>query len=381
MPSTPASTLICTLGTSLFRPNLAGLKADDPDPSRRALAAAFAARDPERIAEELLAVDPLQRLCGAEINSNTLLIGRGAVVDRPNLFLCHSATDDGRVIARTLAVYYRASGLESVHCREIDDLQDSDPQAFRTRGLRNLAKTVCRIIREYQPAHCALNATGGYKAQIAVAVLMGQALGVPIYYKHELFNEIIAFPPMPVALDFDLWLKLGPVLFALDREGILPASEVYEDLAASREQLESLVDSITERGRVHLSLSATGQIFHETFRERFRAARSHVLPPPVPPDQKKEPHIEDGHTRDIRGIRPFLVDLTREVPQVARCLTTYSNPDLPRASKFWVGAEGLVGQYGDGTALARFRVETSAQNRDQEAAVAALLNEWLASRS
>ena len=82
-----------------------------------------------------------------------------------------------------------------VEAREIDDLQDADPKRFRTKGLRNLAKVVCGVIRDYGAANCAINATGGYKAQIAIAVLMGQALGVPVYYKHERFDEIIAFPP------------------------------------------------------------------------------------------------------------------------------------------------------------------------------------------
>src|SRR5438093_1489422 len=83
--------------------------------------------------------------------------------------------------------------------------------------VRNLAKAVCQIIRDHGASSCAINATGGYKAQIAIAVLMGQALGVPVYYKHERFDEIIAFPPMPVALDFEVWMRLSGLLFALER--------------------------------------------------------------------------------------------------------------------------------------------------------------------
>src|SRR5437773_1205753 len=83
----------------------------------------------------------------------------------------------------------------------------------RTRALRTPARRICAVVRERSAAACALNATGGYKAQIAVAVLLGQALGVPVYYKHELFSEIIAFPPLPVALDFEVWMRASGMLY------------------------------------------------------------------------------------------------------------------------------------------------------------------------
>ena len=62
-------------------------------------------------------------------------------------------------------------------------------------------------------------------------------------------------------------------------------------------------------------------------------------------------------------------------------MTYYSHPSLPRPSRFWVGADGVVGQFGDGKALVKFRVETRATTRGQMAAVAAVLNEWLAQRN
>jgi len=36
----------------------------------------------------------------------------------------------------------------------------------------------------------AINATGGYKAQIATTALIGIALDIAVYYKHERFNEM-----------------------------------------------------------------------------------------------------------------------------------------------------------------------------------------------
>ena len=91
------------------------------------------------------------------------------------------------------------------------------------------ARLVCAIIRERSAAACAINATGGYKAPIAVAVLLGQALGVPVYYKHELFSEIIAFPPLPVALDFEVWMRVSGTLFELERSSQPTPAALYAD--------------------------------------------------------------------------------------------------------------------------------------------------------
>ena len=375
----PAHTVICTVGTSLFRPNLAGLRADDPEPNRQALARAYAAGDWEAVAAGLGTHGPTDRLCGAEINSLASLVAKGYAAADANLVFCYSDTADGQAIGQILEVYFRRAGHSSVQARTITDLQDRDARLFRTRGLRNLAREVCKVIRDYGAASCAINATGGYKAQIAIAVLMGQALGVPVYYKHELFDEIISFPPMPVAFDFEAWMRLSGLLLVLQAD--LQPADLVEDYPDDAETLESLVDRETVDGVDYLELSPTGQIFHETFRERFRTTRDQVLPPPVPTGQKKPPHFEDsGHMHAVRGLKAFLEAVTAGVPQVVRCSTFWSHPDLPRPARFWVGAEGVEGQFSDGKALVKFRVETSATTPGQMAAVAARLNEWLQER-
>ncbi|MHB1559360.1 MAG: putative CRISPR-associated protein [Isosphaeraceae bacterium] len=374
----PAHTVISTVGTSLYN-NLKNLKPDDPSPALASLAAAFAAEDRDAIVEGLLELEPADRTCGAEINSLASLIGKGYAVPDANLIFCHSDTPQGHAIGAILTDYYSHRDHPRVLAAPIPDLQDRDPRLFRTRGLRNLARVVCRSIREYDPSSCAINATGGYKAQIAIAVLMGQAIGVPVYYKHELFDEIIAFPPMPVALDFDAWMRLSGLLYSLERDP--QPADVLDEYADDAETLESLVDRTPIDGVDFVELSPTGQIFHETFRQRFRARGEQLLPPAVPASEKKAPHFEDAGTmRKIRGLEKFVQALTDEVPQVARCATWYSNPDLPKPTRFWLGSDGIVGQYSDGKATAKFRVETRAADRAQMAAVVAVLSEWLEAR-
>jgi putative CRISPR-associated protein (TIGR02619 family) len=373
--------LICTVGTSLFRPNLEGLKKELLDgtirPDRRPLALAYQAGDWPAVARALADLPPSERLCGAEINSVASMVEKGYVPADCGLFFLHSDTDDGRHIAAILAQYHRLRGHAPAEPLDVPDLQDQDPKRFRTRGLRNLARRICAVIRERSAPACALNATGGYKAQIAVAVLLGQALGVPVYYKHELFPEIIAFPPMPVALDFEVWMRASGLLFQLARDpGPVPAAPYAADWD---EKYESLVERVAIDGQDYLELSPTGQIFHETFRERFRTARDQVLPPPVPPGQKRPPRLEKaGWPGAHPEVERFMARVTAEVPQVAHCATFYFNPDLPERTRFRVSSDGVEGVYSDGRYTAKFRVETSATTPGQQAAVAAALNEWLA---
>jgi hypothetical protein len=273
--------------------------------------------------------------------------------------------------------YFKGRQHAPVEPVQVADLQDKDPKRFRTHGLRNLARELCRAIRSYSPGACAVNATGGYKAQIAVAVLLGQAVGVPVYYKHELFSEIIAFPPMPVALDFEVWMRASGLLADLERSrDPVPAAQYEEDWD---EKYESLVERVRIDGADFLELSPTGQIFHETFRERFRTVRDQVLPPPAP--KKKRPRLEKaGWPGEHPEVGRFLEKVTDEVPQVVQCGTFYFNPDLPERTRFRLGSDGIEGVFSPGAYCVKFRVETTATTPGQQAAVVAALNEWRANR-
>ena len=274
-------TLICTLGTSLFG-NLRRLaEAQQSDPDREALAKAYSGRDWAEVASHLVKIAPSEQVCGAEINSVEILASDK--VERVNLHLLHSDTDDGRAIAGILQSYFKAHGWHNVSCHTLDGLRDDDPNLFRTQGLRNLAKKCGELVRFAGGAEfCAINATGGYKAQIAIAVLIGQALDIPVYYKHEFFrtDAIISFPPMPVALDFSLWERASGMFMALSRANAFEPWQHFED--DWDERFEPLVDRVDVDGAEYLELSPAGQIFHETFLQRFQQFKTERLPPRQP---------------------------------------------------------------------------------------------------
>ncbi len=223
---------------------------------------------------------------------------------------------------------------------------------------------------------CAINATGGYKAQIAIAVLMGQALDIPVYYKHERFDAIIPLPPMPVALDSSLWERASGMFMALgETNDVVPWADFADDW---NERFEPLVNRETADGEEYIELSATGQIFHETFRTRFRRSKEGRLPRAAAPSEKRPPILTDHAWKRAREpITRHLRRLTDEVPYVTGCHATYWNPDLPATPLFRLSGGEMEGVYSNGSWCAKFRVLTTAGEGDDLAAVVADLNEWL----
>lgn len=369
-------TLLCTVGTSLFYPNLTRLTQEKQiDPTHVALATAYSEQNWSEVATQLRKIPPTERLCGAEINSVANLLEHGNV-EKGGLRLLFSDTKDGEHTAAVLKEYFRQDGWRQVETYRVADLKDEDPKAFRTRGLRNLAKTLSERVRETGTDYCAINATGGYKAQIAIAVLMGQALGIPVYYKHERFDEIISFPPMPVALDFSLWLQSSGMFMALAQPNACePEARFSEEWD---ERFEPLVNREDIDGTACLELSATGQIFHETFRSRFQQHKTNRLPPEATQTKKQSPTLGNHSYREARSpILHFLQKLTDELPYVRLCHSTYWNPDLPESTRFRLSGGEVQGVYSNGSWCVKFKVLTTAGEQDDLGFVVADLNEWL----
>ncbi|MEA2059529.1 MAG: hypothetical protein U9P10_03190 [Thermodesulfobacteriota bacterium] len=68
-------------------------------------------------------------------------------------------------------------------------------------------RIIGEIVRAYGSEQILINATGGYKAQISFAGMIGQALDIPVCYMFERFAEVIELPPQPVSLDLGFWIE------------------------------------------------------------------------------------------------------------------------------------------------------------------------------
>lgn len=264
----------------------------------------------------LKAVPDTARLCGAEINSIAALNRKGWL-DLSRIFFFVSDTSDGEHTGEILKAYYeersKELGLQRVKYQRIEQLQDERPWDFRTLGLRNLVREVGKVIHEAGgPSFAAIDATGGYKAQIAVAALIGVALDIDVYYKHEKFNEIISFPPLPVTLDYDLLGRHGRLISAFEDEGLM----TEEETGTIDEELQVLLEQEVINGERCWALSPIGEVYLTGF--RFRNPRKPSEVRDALSEERKPPSFPDDHYPE--GFKEFVEKVWRETPWITRCV-------------------------------------------------------------
>ena len=241
------------------------------------------------LAAELIKIDPKARVCGAEINTVDEA-RRSEELSLEHLVFTVSDTEAGRNTGEILKHYFeqrRDLKLRTVGYETVKDLQDQDPQRFRVNGLRNLVRNIGgAVTRTGGPAFAAIDATGGHKAQIALAVLIGQVLDIPVFYKHERFGTMIDFPPMPISFDYQVLARNADVLAALERGRTLTAEEVRE----FEEKLRVLLTEVQVDGTTLCSLDPIGEIYLTGFRLRY--ARAIRLPAAM---QRSQPSLRPDH--------------------------------------------------------------------------------------
>jgi len=368
------NTLICTVGTSLFEGNLARLCEGVPDlpDNWRAIKEAYERQDWGRLAGEFLNVQPTQRICGAEINTVEEVRKKGWL-ELENLIFLVSDTKHGINTGTFLKKYFEKRkdiSLKGVYFERVDKLQDTSPSDFKTQGLRNLVRKIGESIQRFGgPEYVAIDATGGYKAQIAIAVLVGQALSIPVFYKHERFSEIIDFPPLPVAFDYQLLADNADLLTDFERGETLTGS----DMGEIDPKLRVLLTEINVDGESLYELGPIGQIYLTGFRIRF--------PKPInlsPATSKKEPTFRDDHYPS--GFKEFVKRVWRDNDWIS---TANSLPyDKQRSIKdigFHVRNEGdsrkLIGTYQDSNNFgARYRLHLTDESDPALAWAADYLN-------
>lgn len=345
-------TLICTVGTSL-KGNLVNLpekedlsnKSKSPKgvqtlqnywPLINKIKKAYLQNNYPEVGRLLTEIPDTTDICGAEINSIAALLQKGFLNLQKIVFLT-SDTEDGDLTGKILSSFYKTRkkelGLQQVDYRRILDIQDKIPYRFKTYGLRNLVREIGDIVGSAGDLrNVAINATGGYKAQIAIAVLIGQSLDLPVYYKHERFHEIISFPPMPVSLDYSLIGTHGHLLAAFERGEMITSKEIGD----IDEKLRTLLEEIEEEGQTCWTLSSIGQIYLTGFRLRYPKKPNL---PEVAPEARKYPTYGNDHHKPGNNdqFKRFVEKIWREVPWIKTCYTVpYNGQSAIRGKNFYL---------------------------------------------
>ncbi len=289
---------------------------------RRALEEALAAANAGRFEDAgqalaLLADSP--RVLGAEASSLGALLANPRYQGVRRVVLLHSATADGSGAARAVrALLVARAGLlcDLVAVRE---LSHDRPDRFKVGGLRNLVSAVARVVREAGAEQVVLDATGGYKAQVAVVAVIGQAFGIPVVYRFEEFPDSIELPPLPVQVDdgmvadhLDLFmLDLAPRAVLEERCGG-PLRDGNPAFARLRVCLEG---PLTVDGEDVYGISPLGQLLYEHWQLRQEACA-----PDLPAAGQQRPPCWGQHHRPA-GVEAFAERLLEECPWVRRLET------------------------------------------------------------
>ncbi|MBT8763257.1 putative CRISPR-associated protein [Desulfohalobiaceae bacterium Ax17] len=357
------NTLLCTVGTS-FLGNLKRLEPGSDMPAEwEEIRLSSEQKDWKRVARLMANIDPAHGCCGAEINTiEHLRYKKG--IDLDNLIFLVSDTEQGRNMGQFLKKYFalrKDLKFKTLDYAVIENLQDEAPRDFRTKGLRNLVKTIGDYIQRFGGERfVALDATGGYKAQIAIAVVIGQALNIPVYYKHERFNEIIDFPPLPISLDYDLVGENADILMSLEQGSCFAESE----LGVIDERLKIFLTEVEVDGERLYELSPIGQVYLLSYDRRHQSAPQ-TLEKAV---ERKEPTFGNDHHYP-GGLKKFVNKIWEENKWIKTIHTEpyYGQRDI-KGKHFRVKSDKdgykLIGTYKHKDFGARFRIRISDESKN-----------------
>ncbi len=234
-------TILTTVGISLIAPNKHG--GNNPDD--------------QALSNYLRHTDPV--IASAETNS----LSRILTEDDAIVFL-YSQTEKGKLCAEALCTHYESKGY-TVKLQEIPNLTYTE-SSFKVKGLRSLVSTLIELVQKYKSGgsgEVLINATGGFKAEMAYANLIGLLFNVPVFYIHELFKDIIMMPAPPIGWDYSL-IADHEEFFEWITDDYRPTPEVTPRLNGLPEEIGFLLAD--EEG--FTSLSPAGEVFFQAFRER-----------------------------------------------------------------------------------------------------------------
>ena len=316
------------------------------------------------------------RRMGAELSSIHSIAEQGEIERGDKVYFLVSDTRQGRFIGRLLNEVLSEWGYRTAEPVLIKGLQGDNPHAFE-RGLRNLVRQIAALYRFHRSEgdEVLLNATGGYKAQISFAGLIGQVFGIPVFYQFEDFPRAIKLPPLPVSFDLNDWLSYRHVFDALERgDGGEPLHANDSRLRELPQKLRVLLDQ--SQGLV--TLNALGELYHQGFCDRFAAAKALLLPrdSSIPPEQKKIQYEDKNHGKHP-GLQEYLERVVKK-SYVTRIQTVRYLPEKPTEARFRAdpaSPDRLKGTFWDGKVAVEFFVYLSEHNPQKAKAAAADLME------
>lgn len=389
-------TLAVTVGTSMFS-NLERIDLQK-NPHLNAICELYGklenkTTEPEKfriiqdLANHFLSMEPDERLLGAEITSVYSMIQKNFLSkDRERIFFFVSDTQKGKDMGDILKHYFQDDSckIKFKECNVvvIEKLQDEKPLDFKVHGLSYLVRELGKVYSQWQYCDLGINATGGYKAQIAIAVAFGQVMQIPVFYKHELFDQIISFPRVPFTINLNLiennlkfWADIAEPSAAFTEEEL----QKYTIDPEVREEIDPLLEYIEEENVKHYSLSPLGQIYWQRY---LANNRDIALKPEICPGKERTSvTFRDDHYPD--GFREYAVKVYNENEFIKSChsLPYHGQQSIKHGSFYIHNNKHIIGEYQDKKNFgARFEIMSNAKNELERNWVIKQLEEWFGRR-
>lgn len=201
-----------------------------------------------------------------------------------------------------------------------------EPKAdvFEEKGMGNLIETLTFLI-ERHALNSIILATGGFKAQIALATEIGILFKQNVYYLYENFNSNIQLPRLPVDFDFNSFAAHQNAFFRLlDAREYWLAEEIFKSLPEALQYCFKK-DDLQRR----YTLTALGRAILTSYRGRKTSAKK--IPITVDP-QSMLWGKHRNHYREI--INPDIVLILERIARNSELITgfnfyTREIPDSP----------------------------------------------------
>lgn len=346
LKSSYRDTIVCTVGASLLGN---ARRPDAPEELKQLIQKASLGELDQlaRILKEKVE-NPSDKKWGAEINSVASVVREGFLSSRQKMFLLVSDTQEGELIGNILKEYFLNNRNElefkSVEIVKIEKLNDKNRFEFKLHGLRNLVREMANCVKN-NLERTIINATGGYKAAIAYAVLLGQALKVPVYYQFESFDEVIELLPLPVRFDPNVYEKYSKVFAMLDYLDVVEEERFlkkfgFQSWASVPNELKIFIERTKIESKFHLALNPLGQIYLETIDWDCSTIED-------PDYQSNKPFSEKilgtgGHSIKIVQANKPIIEKIAKLPWVESiALTGSSEVESGDSHKIWLEKDHL----------------------------------------
>ncbi len=186
--------------------------------------------------------------------------------------LLYSQTVEGQRCAQLIQAH-----VQKTHRCEIEEVKGLSyaEKGFVQHGLKNFVQMLAKHIRDAKRAHLEpiINATGGFKAEIAYATAVGLVFKTPVCYIHEKFGDIVTLPVTPFGWDSSIFALHQDFFDWIDSEP-RSSQDVQTRTAGLPEEIKMLLEAAQDGTT---TLSPLGEAYLSAFRLEKETSTIEIL--------------------------------------------------------------------------------------------------------